>query len=241
MGYQARIALRASIPARSGCIAASSVLGALQLCLGARPSPERLKQCNVIFRTQEDLKRVDISGAIQASLAGRYASALYDLACESGSVSLVATDLDKLSAALTESVELQAITTNPELSRTAQGKAIGAVGAHLQLSELTTNFLGVLANNRRLSALGDMIRAFQKIAAAQRGEVTAHVTSAHALSDDQLAALKDKLTAHHGRTVKLDPSVDPDLLGGLVVTIGSQCIDGSIRTRLNSLAQVMRA
>ncbi|TNE62294.1 MAG: ATP synthase F1 subunit delta, partial [Sphingomonadales bacterium] len=89
--------------------------------------------------------------------------------------------------------------------------------------------------------LGDMIRAFQMIAAAQRGEVTAEVISAHALNDEQLAALKDKLTARQGRTVKINPSVDPDLLGGLVVTVGSQRIDGSIRTRLNSLAQAMKA
>ena len=98
----------------------------------------------------------------------------------------------------------------------------------------------MLAQNRRLSALPDMIRAFQTIAAAQRGEVTAEVTSAHALSDDQLATLKDKLTAREGRTVKIKPSVDPELLGGLVGTIGSQRIDGSIRTRLNTLAQAMK-
>ena len=86
-----------------------------------------------------------------------------------------------------------------------------------------------------------MIRAFQMIAAAQRGEVTAEVTTAHALTDGQLSALNDKLTARQGRTVKINPSADPDLLGGLVVTIGSQRIDGSIRTRLNSLAQAMKA
>jgi len=184
---------------------------------------------------------VDISAGIQASLAGRYASALFDLASESGTVTAVETDLEKLSAALSESSEFQAVTTNPELSRVAQGSAIAAVAQHLDVSELTKNFLGVLADNRRLSSLGDMIRAFQMIAAAQRGEVTAEVTSAHALSEDQLSALKDKLTARQGRTVKINPSVDPDLLGGLVVTIGSQRIDGSIRTRLNSLAQAMKA
>ena len=184
---------------------------------------------------------MDISAGIQASLAGRYAAALFDLASESGTVTAVETDLEKLSAALSESSELQAVTTNPELSRAAQGSAITAVAQHLDVSELTKNFLGVLADNRRLSSLGDMIRAFQMIAAAQRGEVTAEVTSAHALSEDQLSALKDKLTARQGRTVKINPSVDPDLLGGLVVTIGSQRIDGSIRTRLNSLAQAMKA
>lgn len=184
---------------------------------------------------------MDISAGIQASLAGRYASALFDLASESGTVTAVESDLETLAAALTESDELREVTTNPQLSRKAQGEAVAGVAGILDLSDLTKNFLGVLASNRRLSSLGDMIRAFQMIAAAQRGEVTAEVTSAHALSDDQLATLKDKLTARQGRTVKLNTSVDPDLLGGLVVTIGSQRIDGSIRTRLNSLAQAMKA
>ncbi|MCR2833290.1 F0F1 ATP synthase subunit delta [Parerythrobacter lacustris] len=184
---------------------------------------------------------MDISAGIQASLSGRYASALFDLASEAGTVSAVEADLDTLASALAESGELRDVTTNPELSRSAQGAAIAAVAAHLGLSALTKNFLGVLAQNRRLGHLGDMIRAFRSIAAAQRGEVTAEVASAHALSDAQLETLKAKLTAREGRTVKLNSTVDPDLLGGLVVTIGSKRIDGSIRTRLNSLAQSMKA
>ena len=99
----------------------------------------------------------------------------------------------------------------------------------------------VWAQNRRLSQLPAVIRAFRQIAAAQRGEVTAEVTSAHALSDAQIDQLKQKLTAREGRTVKITTNVDPDLLGGIVVTIGSKRIDGSIRTRLNSLAQAMKA
>ncbi|WP_061925218.1 F0F1 ATP synthase subunit delta [Altererythrobacter epoxidivorans] len=183
---------------------------------------------------------MDISAGIQASLAGRYAVALFELAAEHGTVTAVESDLETLEAALRESADLRQVTTNPELSRKAQGAAIEGVASVLGLSQLTQKFLAVLAQNRRLSALPDMIRAFQTIAAAQRGEVTAEVTSAHALSDEQLATLKDKLTAREGRTVKLKPSVDPDLLGGLVVTIGSQRIDGSIRTRLNSLANAMK-
>jgi F-type H+-transporting ATPase subunit delta len=109
------------------------------------------------------------------------------------------------------------------------------------LSELTQNFLGTLAQNRRLSKLPAIIRSFRAIAAAQRGEVSAEVASAHALTDKQLDQLKAKLTAREGRTVKLTTKVDPDLLGGLVVTIGSKRIDGSIRTRLNSLSQAMKA
>jgi len=184
---------------------------------------------------------VDISAGIQASLAGRYASALFDLASENGKVTAVEKDLGTLTAALDESPELRAATTNPQLSRSVQGAAMGAVAKKLKLNALTANFLGVLANNRRLSALPGIIAAFKAIAAAQRGEVSAKVTSAHPLSDEQLASLKDKLTARQGRTVMLSAEVDPDLLGGLVVTIGSQRIDASIRTRLNSLAQAMKA
>jgi len=183
---------------------------------------------------------VEISAGIQASLAGRYASALFDLASEAGSVTAVESDLDKLAAALGESAELKTLTTNPKVSRSEAEKALWGVSALLGLTELTQNFLGTLAQNRRLAALPDVIRAFRMIAAAQRGEVTAEVTSAHALSDEQLDQLKAKLTAREGRTVKLSSSVDPDLLGGLVVTIGSKRIDGSIRTRLNSLANAMK-
>ena len=183
---------------------------------------------------------MDISAGIQASLAGRYASALFDLSSEAGSVSSVESDLTKLQQALAESDVLQALTTNPKVSRSDAEQALAGIAPVLGLSELTQNFLGVLAQNRRLGQLGNVIAAFQTIAAAQRGEVTANVTSAHALSDDQLATLKDKLTAREGRTVMLNSSVDPDLLGGLVVTIGSKRIDGSIRTRLNSLANKMK-
>lgn len=184
---------------------------------------------------------MDISAGIQASLAGRYASALFDLASESGTVTAVESDLETLGAALGESDDLAAATTNPELSRAQQGDAVAAVAAHLGLSDLTKNFLGVLAGNRRLSKLPEMITAFKTIAAAQRGEVSAKVTSAHPLTDEQLSALKDKLTARVGRTVMLSADSDPDLLGGLVVTIGSERIDASIRTRLNSLSQAMKA
>ena len=186
-------------------------------------------------------ERVDISAGIQASLAGRYASALFELASENGTVTAVETDLENLGAALAESDELASVISNPQLSRAEQGKAIEGVASHLGLSDLTTKFLGVLAANRRLSKAPDMIAAFKTIAAAQRGEVTATVPSAHPLSDAQIASLKIKLTAREGRTVMLTADVDPDLLGGLVVTIGSQHIDASIRTRLNSLAQAMKA
>jgi|TARA_B100000678_G_scaffold52987_1_gene42377 F-type H+-transporting ATPase subunit delta len=184
---------------------------------------------------------VDNSAGIQASLAGRYASALFDLASENGTVTAVESDLGQLETALAESSELAAVTTNPKVGRSDAQKALWGVSAILGVTELTQNFLGVLAQNRRLAELPKVIRAFRSIAAAQRGEVTAEVTSAHALTDTQLADLKARLTAREGRTVKLSTKVEPDLLGGLVVTIGSKRIDASIRTRLNSLSQAMKA
>ena len=183
---------------------------------------------------------MELSAGIKASLAGRYASALFDLASEAGTVTAVESDLDSLEAALGESAELRALIRNPEISREQIGKVMTGVGQKIGLSDLTKNFLGVLAENRRVAELPAMIRAFHMIAAAQRGEVTAEVASAHALTDEQIATLETKLRAREGRTVKLKTRVDPDLLGGLVVTVGSKRIDGSIRTRLNSLAQAMK-
>lgn len=180
------------------------------------------------------------SGGITASLQGRYASALFDLASENGVVSAVETDLDKLNQAVLGSADLAELIRNPQVGRGALAKAMDGVAGVLGLSELTKNFLGVLASNRRLSVLPEIIRAFTAIAAAARGEVTAEVTSAHPLTGDQLAALEARLKEREGRTVKIKTSVDPELLGGLVVTIGSKRIDSSIRTRLNTLAHAMK-
>jgi len=184
---------------------------------------------------------VELSAGIQASLSGRYAAALFDLASEAGSVTAVESDLERLEEALRESAELRALIRNPEISRDMLGRVMAGIADHLALSGLTRNFLGVLAQNRRIADLPAIIRSFFAIAAAQRGEVTAEVVSAHSLSDEQVGQLEQKLRAREGRTVKLRTSVDRGLLGGMVVTIGSRRIDSSIRTRLNSLAQAMKA
>ncbi len=181
------------------------------------------------------------SGGITASLHGRYASALYELAQDNKAVAAVEADLEKLGEAIAQSGDLAALIRNPQVSREAAGKAVDSVAGLLGLGDLTKKFLGVLASNRRLSALPDMVRAFAQIAAAHRGEVSAEVTSAHPLDDAQIAALTEKLKARAGKSIKLKTSVDPEILGGLVVKIGSQMIDSSIRTRLNSLAQAMKA
>jgi F-type H+-transporting ATPase subunit delta len=183
---------------------------------------------------------VELSAGIKASLAGRYASALFDLASEAGIVSAVESDLDTLAEALRESDELSVLIRNPEVSRAALGRVFDGLGAQFALADLTRSFLGVLTENRRVAELPAIIRTFHTIAAAQRGEVTAEVASAHPLTDEQLGQLEHKLRAREGRTVKLRTSVEPELLGGLVVTVGSKRIDSSLRTRLNSLAQAMK-
>ena len=183
---------------------------------------------------------MEFSGGITASLAGRYASALYDLARDRDLIGAVESDLANLGQAIRESGDLADLIRNPEISREAAGKAMEAVAALLGLSELARNFLGVLAQNRRLAKLPDIARAFAAIAAAQRGEMTAQVTTAHPLDDGQRRELAAKLKAREGREVKIEAKVDPEILGGLVVTIGSRRIDGSLRTRLNSLAQAMK-
>ncbi len=180
------------------------------------------------------------SGGITASLQGRYASALFELASEHGTVTAVEGDLDRIGEALKASPDLAALIRDPQVSREAAARAVDGVAGLLGLSPLTRNFLGVMAGNRRLSALPETIRAFAAIAAAQRGEVTAEVTSAHPLTDDQIAQLSARLKAREGKEVKIKASIDPELLGGLVVRIGSRQIDGSIRTRLNTLAQAMK-
>lgn len=180
------------------------------------------------------------SGGIQASLSGRYATALFELARDSKSLATVEASLGTVRNALNESADFKALTTSPLIARGAAGKAVAAVAKLLKLDSTTANFLGVLAENRRLNQLPAIIKSFRALAAAHRGETTADVVSAHPLSAAQVTELKQQLRTRLGRDVSVDLSVDPSLLGGLVVKIGSQMIDSSIKTRLNSLAHAMK-
>lgn len=180
------------------------------------------------------------SSGIQGSLAGRYAKALFDLAVEKDAISDVAASLSSIASALVESADLRDLTTNPMVSRSDAAKVVAKLGAKMKLDGLTINFLGVLAQNRRLGEVSAMIRAFEALAASHRGEVTAEVTSAHKLTATQTKAIKAKLKAQLNRDVIVNASIDPALLGGLVVKVGSKMIDGSIRTQLNTLATAMK-
>ena len=188
----------------------------------------------------EDMGRVDSSGGIEASLGGRYASALFDLARDEKLIDAVSSDLRQIKAALNESPEFKLLTVSPLIGREEAGDAMAAVAGTLEIDPLTAKFLGVLAHNRRLADLPRIIRAYETLAARHRGETTAEVVSAHPLSDEQVAALKAKLKEQLRRDVAVDLSVDPAILGGLIVKVGSKQIDGSIRTKLNSLAHAMK-
>jgi F-type H+-transporting ATPase subunit delta len=172
-------------------------------------------------------------------LAGRYATALFDLAKEAKTIDQVSDSLAKISAGLTDVAELRTLTSSPMISRADGAKGIAAVAASLGLDSLTTRFLGVLAANRRLAALPSMIRGFAELNAHHKGETAAEVTSAHALNEAQLTALKAKLRAGLGRDVQLATRVDPAILGGLVVRVGSKLIDSSLKTKLDSLSLAM--
>ena len=183
---------------------------------------------------------MDHSSGIRASLAGRYATALFALAEENSSIDAVQTSLGTLRSALIESDDLRALTSSPVVSRDDAGKAIAATAKALGLDKLTTNVLGVLAANRRLDQIQAVIRAFSTLASDHRGEITAEVTSAHPLDDKQIDALKAQLKQRVGSDVSVSTAVDSSILGGLVVKIGSQMIDSSIKTRLNTLSQAMK-
>lgn len=175
-----------------------------------------------------------------AGLPGRYAAALFDLSESAKALDKTAADLAQLKTALAESADLRALMAAAQVGRPAAGRAIKAVAELLGLTPLTTKFLGVLAQNGRLSALPGVIRQYETMLNAHKGTTNALVTSAHKLTATQKKALEAKLMARTGRTIAVDVAVDPSILGGLVVRIGSEQIDTSIKTRLERLGHQMK-
>ena len=175
-----------------------------------------------------------------SGLAGRYASALFALADEQKCLDQVADDLKQLKALIAESEDLRRMVRSPMLSRDDQMRAMAAVMERAGAATLTANFIGVVAANRRLFALTDMIDGFLAILAERRGEITAEVTAAKALSDGQVDAVIDALRRTVGGKVAVDVKIDPGLLGGLVVKVGSRMVDSSLRTKLQRLQLAMK-
>lgn len=183
---------------------------------------------------------MDNSGGIRASLAGRYASALFNLARDQRQIDSVSRSLDAINQALLDSRDFAELVESPIVSRGEAAAAFAAIAPQLGLDPIATNFLGVLARNGRKSELRSVLRAFNRLASEHRGEVTAEVLTARPLNDDQVAQLEQQLRERAGRDVAIEAQVNPDILGGIVVKLGSQMIDASIRTKLNRLALAMK-
>jgi F-type H+-transporting ATPase subunit delta len=176
-----------------------------------------------------------VSGA-----AGRYAAALFELSEETGALDAVEGHVDALSAALEESADLRTLVSSPIYSRDEQAKAMAALCQAMNIGAPTAGLIGLMAQKRRLYALGDVIAAFRALLAKKRGVVSAEVTAAAPLSDDQRAELERVLREATGAKVALNISVDEALIGGLVVRVGSKMIDTSIRSRLSRLQTAMK-
>lgn len=178
--------------------------------------------------------------AVSAGLPGRYAAALFDLAASAKKLDATAADLETVRQALAESADFRQLTENRAIARKSAMAAIAKLGPALGLKDLTCRFLGVLAENRRLAQLPAILTQFTAMLHAWNGTATAEVVSARELTAAQKTALEAKLKARTGQKVAIDTRVDPDLLGGLVVRIGSEQIDSSIKTRLQRLGQQMK-
>ena len=175
-----------------------------------------------------------------SGVSGRYATALFELARDEKSVDVVKVELDRFEAMLADSADLKRLVRSPVFSADAQLKALSAVLDRAGISGVAAKFLKVLTANRRLFAVSDVIRAFGALVAKFKGEATADVTVAEALSDKNLDALKTALKAVTGKDVALNVKIDPSIIGGLVVKLGSRMVDSSLRTKLNSIKYAMK-
>jgi len=176
-----------------------------------------------------------------SGLADRYAAALFELADERKALDQVAADLRSLRQLLAESPDLRRLVLSPILSRIEQGKAIVAVAERAGFDGLTRSFLGLVAHNRRLFAVPAMIEAFLQRLAARCGEVTAEVTSAQELTPAQLSAVNEQLRKAVGSKIAVEVKVDKNLLGGLIVKVGSRMVDASLRSKLHRLQLAMKS
>ena len=175
-----------------------------------------------------------------SGVSGRYATALFELARDEKSIDPVKADLDRFDALLGDSADLKRLVRSPVFSADTQLKALIAVLDRAGITGIAANFLKVLTRNRRLFAITDVIRAFRALVAKFKGEATADVTVAENLSDKNLDALKTALKSVTGKDVALNVKVDPSIIGGLVVKLGSRMVDSSLRTKLNSIKHAMK-
>ena len=180
------------------------------------------------------------NSAAAQGVAGRYATALFGLASERGALDQVESDLASLSNALREAPDFRRVLRSPIVSREEHGRVLETLAERLGIGDAVRNFLGLLAQHRRLGYLDRAIEAYRATLAQRRGELNAEVVSAVPLGEGELTQLRESVGRYAGRAVNLTTSVDPSLIGGLVVTVGSRMIDASLRTKLQHLEQAMR-
>jgi F-type H+-transporting ATPase subunit delta len=193
-----------------------------------------------LARASENWKQVADTTSLKSGVAERYATALFELAKDTGALDAVEADLKRFAGLVEESADLKRLVRSPVFSADEQLRAISAVLDRAEIGGVVGNFIKVVAQNRRLFAVADMITAFGRLLARHRGEVSAEVTSAEPLSEAHLGDLKAALKATLGKDVALETHVDSSLIGGLIVRVGSRMIDGSIATKLNSLKLAMK-
>jgi len=181
-----------------------------------------------------------VSSKANGAVAERYSAALFELAEQKSQLDAVAADLKTLKGMIASSDDLRRLLKSPVLGRADQSKAVAALGQAAAFHDLVKNFLGLLAKNRRLFAVDAIIDAFLDRLAAKRGEVTAFVASAAPLNETQVGAIATALKTAIGSTITLNTTVDPSLLGGLVVKVGSRMVDGSLKTKLQHLKLAMK-
>jgi F-type H+-transporting ATPase subunit delta len=177
---------------------------------------------------------------MMAGMAGRYAAALFELAKDQKQVEGVEADVKSFQAMLDSSADLRRLVRSPVIAAEDQARALTALLDKAGISGLTANFFKLVARNRRLFAIADILTCFRALLARERGEVTADVATAHALTPAQMQVLSDSLKASVGRNVQINTRVDPNLLGGLIVKVGSRMIDSSLRTKLDNLKVAMK-
>lgn len=178
--------------------------------------------------------------SISTGIAARYATAVYELAKEAGDIKKLEGDIETLSAAMSESADFNALIQSPLYSRADQAAAISAIAKKAGVSDLMANTLALMADKRRLFVVPQLVQALRNIIAEDKGEVTAEVTSAKALTESQSKKLAATLKARMGKDVSINASVDESLIGGLIVKVGSKMIDTSIRSKLASLQNAMK-
>jgi F-type H+-transporting ATPase subunit delta len=177
---------------------------------------------------------------IVSGMAGRYARALFELALEARSLDAIKADLDRFEALVAGSEDLQRLVRSPVFSAEEQEKALAAILARAGIGGSAANFLGLVAQNRRLFAVREILKAFGALVARHKGETRAEVTAAEPISETHLAALKAALKGTGRDDVMLDVRIDPAILGGLIVKLGSRMVDASLKTKLNSIRLAMK-